>query len=59
MSNEDELLEITPCALPYGLDDKIFHCVDEDGEVIGEAYSYNDWVQEIEDISGVSVDLLG
>ena len=56
----DEIQEIIPPALPFSLDKKIFQCTDpETGEIIGEKYSYNDWLQEIKNISGVNEDLLG
>ncbi len=54
-----EILEIIPCALPFGLDDKIFYNIDEEGNPIGEPYSYNDSVQLINSISGVNNDLCG
>ena len=52
--------EIQPGSLPFSLDDKIFQCTDpETGDVIGEPYSYNDFMQSIEDLSGVNEELMG
>lgn len=56
--NED-ILEIECTPLPFGLDEKIFHYYDDEGNIIGEPYSYNDWIQRIKDISGVNEELLG
>ena len=56
----DNILRIDPIPFPFDLDDKRFHRVDEEtGEEIGEPYSYNDWLNEIRNISGVNEDLLG
>jgi hypothetical protein len=52
----DEILEITPPPLPYSMDDKIFIARDEEGSEIGEPYSLNDWLKQIQDISGVSLE---
>jgi hypothetical protein len=49
-----EIFSIDPLTFPFSKDDKIFNSVDEDGNIIGEKYSYNDWIKRIEDISGVS-----
>lgn len=56
---DDEILGINSLPLPYKLDAKIFHNFDEDGNIIGEPFSYNDMIKEIENISGVNIDLLG
>lgn len=50
---------IIPPKLPYELDEKIFYPTNDEGEIIGEPYSYNDWVNKIKMISGVNEDLLG
>lgn len=55
----DEILQIKPPPLPFNENDKIFNCIDEEGNIIGDTYSYNDWIQKIKDISGVSEELLG
>lgn len=55
----NDILEITPPKFPIDLDAKVFQSHDEDGNPIGEKYSYNDFVKQIEDISGVSKELLG
>lgn len=55
----DDIEPITCTPPPFGLDDKIFYVNDEDGNQIGEPYSYNDWMKMITDISGVNRDLMG
>ncbi len=53
---------ITPHDLPFSSDEKIFSgCHDECEEncCIHEKYSYNDWLDLIKSISGVSEDLIG
>ncbi len=51
--------EITPPHLPFSLDEKVFQVYDEDGEPIGQPHSYNDFIKQINNISGVNPDLLG
>ena len=51
---KDEILPINPIPTPFGLNDKIFHRCDEEGNEIGEPYSYNEWIQKFKDISGVN-----
>ena len=55
---DEEIEGIILTRLPFSMDDKIFMCSDE-GEPIGEPYSYNEWLEMIKDISVVSEDLLG
>lgn len=56
----DEIQIITPPAFPFSDDEKILCDVDEEsGERLGSFYSYNQWLQRIKDISGVTPDLLG
>jgi len=55
----DYIKKLPPPALPYNLDDKIFYRTDEEGNQIGEPYSYNDWLKMLKDISGVDKELLG
>lgn len=54
----DDLEPITPPDLPFGLDDKIFYN-NNHGNPVGKPYSYNDFLQELENISGVNPELLG
>ena len=56
---KDEIIQINPPNLPFSCDAKIFNTTDDEGEIIGEPYSYNDFIKEIEDIWGVNEDLLG
>jgi len=56
---KDEIQHIIPASLPFGLDDKIFSDTDEEGNIIGPDYSYNDFIERIKMISGVSEDLMG
>jgi hypothetical protein len=57
---DEEIEKIIPPALPFDVDDKIFIPTDwETGDPNGEPYSYNDWIKQINDISGVSPELLG
>lgn len=55
----DDIIPIKPQPLPFSLDDKIIQTVDDEGNVIGDPYSYNDWVALIESISGVNKEFLG
>lgn len=55
----NDILPLTPPPLPFALDDKIFYTTDEEGEPIGEPWSFNDWKKELDDISGINEDLLG
>ena len=50
---------ISPIPLPFDADGKIFCSCDDDGNQIGEKYSYNDFMNEIESISGLSEKLFG
>ncbi len=52
-SMNDEIEEITPLALPFGMDEKIFQYLDDEGDIIGDAYSLNDWHRMIKNISGL------
>lgn len=56
---QDEILKITPPSLPYDLEDKIFFNIDDEGNIIGEPYSYMDSVRMLNNISGINPDLLG
>lgn len=56
---DDDILPIEPPKLPFGMDDKIFNTTDDEGSIIGEPYSMNDWNQKIKDISGVNEELYG
>jgi hypothetical protein len=59
MSDECDIELIIPLSLPFDIDDKIFNCVDEEtGQVIGEPYSLNDWIDNIKNISGINEGLL-
>lgn len=55
----DEIQPIIPSPFPFDVNDKIFSCTDDEGNIIGEPYSYNDFIQEIKDISGINEELLG
>lgn len=56
----NEIKKIVPSALWFDPNEKIFQMIDEETEeAIGDPYSYNDWIQSLMDISGVSEDLLG
>lgn len=55
----DEIIPITYFHLPFSLDEKIFQCVDDEGESIGDPYSYKDCIKELKNISGVNQELLG
>lgn len=57
--NDIEPINSLESQLPFGLDDKIFYFHDEDGNHIGEPYSYNDYLQKLKDISGVNPELCG
>lgn len=57
--NNEELQSIILPNFPVDLDEKIFISVDEDGEEIGEPYSYNEFIDGIIDISGLDYKLLG
>ncbi len=58
MTKEEWDEMIKPPNLPFNLDEKIFNYTDEEGNIIGEPYSYNDWIQKIIDMSGVNEELL-
>jgi hypothetical protein len=53
-----DLMKIDPIPLPFNPDDKIFQCTDDEGNIIGDPYSYNDYLVMIKNISGVSKELL-
>lgn len=55
----DDILSIIPPSFPYDLDAKIFCFHDEEGNPIGEPYSYNDKLKALKDISGINNELLG
>ena len=55
----DEIQKIIPPNFPYGLDDKIFLSMDENGALIGEPFSYNDLLKRLENISGINEEFLG
>lgn len=55
----NEIEPITPLPLPFSMDEKIFVPTDEEGNRIGENYSYNDWLKEIDNISGINEELMG
>lgn len=62
MTNKETFEDIQPIIYippPFDLDDKIFYYSNENGDSIGEPYSYNEWLKIIESISGVNPDLLG
>lgn len=54
----DKILGIIPPALPYGLDDKVFRTVDDEGN-IGEPFSYNDQLKLLDQMSGINEELMG
>lgn len=58
-ANIDGTITIDPLPLPFNAYDKIFYCNDAEGNKIGEPYSYNDFMQQIKDMSGVSPELMG
>jgi hypothetical protein len=45
--NNYEIPNIEEYLQPYGLDDKIFQPTDDEGNVIGEPYSYNDHIKRM------------
>lgn len=56
----EEILKITTAPLNFSPNDKIFQTFDEDsGKPIREPYSYNDWIIQIKNISGISEEFLG
>lgn len=55
----NEILEIIPAPLPFKTSDKIFHNHDEEGNPIGDPYSFDDEIKFLNDISGVNEELLG
>ena len=58
--NNDEIEPLLPLPLPFNPDAKIFNCVDEEtGEIIGEPYSYSDFLKKIDNISVIDEGLLG
>jgi hypothetical protein len=54
-----EIEPIIPLPLPFDPDEKIFKTVDEETDEVLETYSYNDWLQKIQDMAGVNEELLG
>lgn len=55
----DDIEPIMCTPPPFGLDDKIFYINDEDGNCLDGPFSYNDCIQMIKNVSGVSPELLG
>lgn len=55
---DKQYLEIEPLPLPFGLDDKIFGCGCEE-ECDCPLTSYNDFLNNIKNISGINPELLG
>lgn len=55
----EELLELPPYPFPFNPDAKDYYYVNEDGEVAGEPYSYNDLLARLKAISGVNEELMG
>jgi hypothetical protein len=55
----DQIQEIIPPALPYGLEDKVFQDCDDEGNHIGMPYSYNDAIRILQSFAGVNEDLIG
>lgn len=53
------IMPISPPNPPFGDDDKIFNQTDDEGNIIGGPYSYNEFVQKLKDVSGVNEDLMG
>lgn len=52
---KDDIEPIKPLPLPFRTDEKIFQHFDEEtGEAVGEPYCYDDFMNEIISISGVS-----
>lgn len=56
---DDNIEPITPPKCPFNLDDMIFYIKDDEGNPIGEPYSYNQFIEELHAISGVNEDFLG
>lgn len=54
MMDNNDILFIEALPFPYDPDAKMFNSYDEEGNVIGEPFSYNEWIQHIKDISGVT-----
>jgi hypothetical protein len=54
-----DIEKIKPIKLPFSEDEKIFYFADEEGNPVGEPYSYNDFLKQIKSISGVNEDLMG
>lgn len=59
MNPNDEILEIIPCTSPFKTDEKIFFVLDEEGNISGEKYSLDEWIEIIKNISGINEELLG
>jgi len=53
----DEMQCLVTLELPFDPNEKIFNSVDEDGKALGDPYSYNDFLEEMKNISGISRDL--
>ena len=59
MNKKKEILEIISPDLPFDLDEKRFQRVDDEGNIYGEPYSYNDMILNLEAMSAVNEDLMG
>lgn len=57
IKENDEIEKIVPPKLPFDLNEKIFQNTDDEGNLIGKPYSYEEWFDEIKSLSGVSKDL--
>jgi len=53
----DEIQSLVALELPFDPDEKILNDTDEYGNVLGDPYSYNDFLEKIENISGICKDL--
>ena len=56
---ESEIEPIIALPLPFKLDEKIFHCCDDEDSTICEPYSYNDLIKFYESMSGINEELCG
>ena len=56
----DEILPLPIFPLPFDPNEKIFNYIDEEtGEILGPPYSYNDFIDKINNISGINEELIG
>jgi hypothetical protein len=46
-------------AITYSLDDEVFINTDDEGNIIGEPYSYNEYIERVKSYSGINEELLG